>query len=307
MERVLISGGNGFLGSHLVKKALSEGFRVTVVDNLSTSNSISVPKDVEFVKANIEDFTTDVDYAYYIHLAARPSPEDYILHPVETALSNSIGTLKMLEMTKRSNGIFLYASSSETYGSADVIPTPETYWGMVNFVGLRSCYDESKRFSESLSLAFHRQLGVNVRIQRPFNVYGPRIRSDGLYGRVIPRFIEQALTNKDITVHGDGEQSRSFLYVDDWVTATWTMLMSDVNGKIFNIGSQDEISVNNLAIKIKNIIRSNSRIVHTAARVDDPRRRSADIKSARSVLRWEPKINLEEGLIKTIDYMRNKL
>lgn len=307
MANMLISGGNGFLGSYLTDRALKEGYEVTVVDNLSTTKLKNLDKEVEFVKAEIENFTSTKRYDFYVHMAARPSPEDYVINPVETMLSNSVGTLRMLEMAKESNGIFLYTSSSETYGSAEITPTPEDYWGNVNFTGIRSCYDESKRFSEALSLSFFREFDLDVRIQRPFNVYGPGIREDGPYGRVIPRFIIQALNNEDITVHGDGKQTRSFLFVEDWIDATWKMLMLKVTGQVFNIGSPEEITITDLAQRIKSLVNSRSTIVFKNGRPDDPRRRSADVSRALTVLKWRPKVPLEEGLTRTIDFFgRNR-
>ncbi|MCL4413107.1 MAG: NAD-dependent epimerase/dehydratase family protein [Candidatus Thermoplasmatota archaeon] len=302
MSNMLISGGNGFLGSYLTDRALKEGYEVTIVDNLSTTKPKNLDKEVEFVKAGIENFTSTKRFDFYVHLAARPSPEDYVINPVETMLSNSVGTLKMLEMAKENNGIFLYTSSSEAYGSAEVTPTPEDYWGNVNFTGIRSCYDESKRFSEALSLSFFREFGLDVRIQRPFNVYGPGIREDGPYGRVIPRFIIQALNNEDITVLGDGKQTRSFLFVEDWVDATWKMLMLKVTGQVFNIGSPEEITITGLAQRIKGLVNSRSSIVFKNGRPDDPRRRAADITRALTTLKWEPKVSLEEGLKRTIGF-----
>ncbi len=308
MERMLISGGNGFLGSYLVEKALNEGFYVTVVDDMSTMSEKNIPDNVEFVKKKIEEFYTNKKYDYYVHLAARPSPDDYVTHPVETILSNSLGTYRMLEMARKHNSIFFYTSSSETYGDAEIIPTPETYWGKVNFTGIRACYDESKRFSEALALSYHREYGLDVRIERPFNVYGPRIRIDGQYGRVIPRFISQALKNEDITIHGDGLQTRSFLYIDDWLDATWKFLMNDnLAGEIMNIGSDREITIRDLAYKIKDLTKSSSKIVYLEKRPDDPRRRAADITKAKKLLSWEPKVSLDEGLIKTIEWIRGRI
>jgi UDP-glucuronate decarboxylase len=307
MIRALISGGNGFLGSHIVKKLLDQHIDATVVDNSSTMNSLNIPENVKFEKCNVEDYNSDEHYDFVIHLAARPSPEDYISHPVDTLMSNSIGTLKMLEIAKRSGSVFMYTSSSETYGNASIIPTPESYWGNVNFTGIRSCYDEGKRYSEALIMAYHRQFGLDTRIQRPFNVYGPGIRPDGQYGRVVPRFILQALRNEDITIHGDGTQTRSFLYIDDWVNGTWEFLNAKgLEGEILNIGSFSEITMNDLAKIILNITGSRSRIIHIDAREDDPYRRSADITRAKQLLGWYPRTDLETGLRITIDWVKEK-
>lgn len=305
MKKCLVSGGNGFLGSHLIEKCLENGLEVTVVDNFSTMKSSNLPENVNIINKNVEDFYTEGNFDYVVHLAARPSPEDYIAHPVDTLMSNSLGTLRMLEIARKSNGVFMYTSSSETYGNASIIPTPETYWGNVNFTGIRSCYDEGKRYSEALIMAYMRQFGVDTRIQRPFNVYGPGIRPDGQYGRVVPRFILQALKDQDITVHGKGDQTRSFLYVEDWVEATWKFLTKDgLKGEILNIGSNKEITILELAKIIIEITGSSSKIVHLDSREDDPFRRSADISKARKILDWTPNTELETGLGKTVDWVR---
>lgn len=308
MKSMLISGGNGFLGSHLAEDAISRGIKVTVVDDFSTSNMLNLPQEVELIRKKIEDFNSEDRFDYLVHLAARPSPEDYIDHPVSTILSNSEGTKVMLDLAVKSRGIFLYTSSSEVYGDSSIIPTPESYYGNVNPNGIRSCYDESKRFSEALAMAYHREYGVDVRIQRPFNVYGPRIRPDGQYGRVIPRFIEQALKGQDLTVHGDGSQTRSFLYISDWLEATRKMLYNEgLAGSILNIGSVKEYTVKELAEIIIKQTGSSSKLIHEPAREDDPRRRSADTKKASDLLSWKPTVSLEEGLEKTTEWIKERL
>jgi len=306
MHNVLISGGNGFLGSYLVEKFAAEKFEVTVVDDLSTSKGRNIPESVRFIEKKIENYVTDEKYDYVIHLAARPSPEDYVNHPVDTLLSNSIGTLNMLEIARKSDSVFMYTSSSEIYGEAGVIPTPESYYGYVNPNGIRSCYDEGKRFSEALVMAYLREYGLDVRIQRPFNVYGPRIREDGQYGRVIPRFIIQALKDEPLTIYGDGRQTRSFLYISDWLSGTWELLTGRYKGEIINIGSDREITIIDLAKKIISLLNSKSSIVFLQKRDDDPSRRAADIGKAKKVLKWEPKVNLDEGLIQTIEWFRGR-
>ncbi len=307
MQKILISGGNGFLGSHLCDKAINEGLSVTVVDDLSTSKEKQVPKDTHFIKKPVEKFDTKEKFDFVVHLAARPSPDDYTRNPLATIDSNDVGTRNMLEIARRSNATFLYTSTSEVYGDPDVLPIPETYFGYVNPNGARSCYDESKRFSEALIKAYERQYGMDVRIERPFNVYGPRIREDGFYGRVIPRFIDQALRNKPITVYGDGKQTRSYLYFADWLEATWKFLKDPkAKGAVLNIGSNAEISVMSLAEKILNITKSRSRIAYLPPREEDPKRRAADISLARKILGWEPEVGLEEGLVKTIWWLREK-
>ncbi|MHB8304274.1 MAG: NAD-dependent epimerase/dehydratase family protein [Thermoplasmataceae archaeon] len=307
MAKFLISGGAGFLGRKLSERTLELGHSVTVVDDFSTALYEDFSKDIVLIKSRIEDFGTSEKFDFVVHLAARPSPEDYISNPVETILSNSIGTLRMIQISLNSGARFMYTSSSETYGDATIIPTPETYWGNVNFTGIRGCYDESKRFSEALIMAYHRQFRLDSRIQRPFNVYGPGIRPDGQYGRVVPRFILQALNDEDITVHGDGNQTRSFLYLDDWIDATWRYLTKEsLNGEILNIGSSEEITINALSEIIIELTGSNSKIVHIDAREDDPHRRSADISEAKRLLNWEPATNLRSGLEKTIEWVRKK-
>ena len=305
--KMLISGGNGFLGSHIVKKAISNGIDVTVVDDMSTMNTDNLGAEVTLIKRKIENFKTDEKFDFVLHFAARPSPEDYIKHPVETILSNSVGTMNMLNIARQSDAVFLYTSSSEVYGNASVLPSPETYFGYVNPNGIRSCYDEGKRYSEALIMAYHREYNIDVRIERPFNVYGPGIRPDGLYGRVIPRFILSALKGDDITIFGDGSQTRSFLYIDDWLDATWKLLNNPgLSGEILNVGSVSEITINSLAKTIIDLTGSHSRIVHLDPREDDPFRRSADITKIRKRLGWEPKISLNEGLDKTIQWIREK-
>lgn len=305
MEKMLITGGNGFLGSHLAEKSLEEGIEVSILDDLSTSNGINVPKDVRFIKGSVESTNIDEKFDYIVHMAARPSPEDYITNPVETLLSNSIGTLKMLELSQRYDARLFYTSSSEIYGDAQIIPTPETYFGYVNPNGIRSCYDEGKRYSEALIMAFHRKYKIDTRIERPFNVYGPRIRPDGQYGRVIPRFLQQAISGVDITVHGSGEQTRSFLYISDWVDATWKMIINDgLSGEIVNIGSENEIRIINLAKLIIEKTSSSSKISFLDSRTDDPFRRSADISTAKKLFGWKPKIELDSGLAKTLEWIK---
>ncbi len=308
-ERMLISGGNGFLGSHIIDKALDNSIGVTVVDDLSTSKERQVPKEVEFIRKPIEEAKELLDrkFDFVLHLAARPSPDDYLRNPLRTIDSNDIGTRMMLDIARLSCATFLYTSTSEVYGDPAVVPIPESYFGNVNPNGVRSCYDESKRFSEALAKAFERAYGTDVRIERPFNVFGPRIREDGFYGRVIPRFIDQALSGQPLTVHGNGRQTRSYLFYTDWVDATWKFLHEpDAKGAVLNIGSNEEITVIDLAKRIIRMTGSASEIVHTPPREEDPKRRAADSAKARELLRWKPEVSLDEGLGKTIDWLREK-
>jgi UDP-glucuronate decarboxylase len=301
--RFLISGGAGFLGSHLIEHLTDH--EIVVVDDFSTAKYFESYSNIKLIKEKIENFNTNEKFDYVIHLAARPSPEDYTKYPVETMLSNSLGTYRTLEMARKSDAIYMYTSSSEVYGNAEIIPTPEDYWGKVNPIGIRSCYDESKRFSEALIMSYYREYGLDVRIQRPFNVYGPRLREDGSYGRVVSRFIYQALKGEDITIYGDGKQTRAFLYVEDWVEATLKMLFTKgIKGEVINIGSDKETRIIDLANMIITLTGSKSKIRYLPPRPDDPPRRAADISKAKRLLNWEPKISLEEGLRKTIEWFK---
>ena len=307
MMRMLISGGAGFLGSHLADSAIEKGIDVTIVDNLSTGRNSYIPRESTFIKERVEEFTTSEKFDYVIHLAARPSPEDYVNAPVSTLTSNSIGTKKMLDISKESNATFMYTSSSEVYGNASIIPTPETYYGYVNPNGVRSCYDEGKRFSEALAVAYFKEYGTDIRIQRPFNVYGPRIREDGQYGRVIPRFICWAIKGEPLLVHGDGLQTRSFLYIEDWLDATWSMLTNgNAKGKVFNVGSANEMTINALASMVIKLAGSNSRISYLPSREEDVKRRAADISLISKSLGWKPRVPLEKGIINTMEWFRER-
>jgi UDP-glucuronate decarboxylase len=301
--RFLISGGAGFLGSHLIEHLRDH--EIVVVDDFSTAKYFESYSNIKLIKEKIENFDTNEKFDYVIHLAARPSPEDYTKYPVETMLSNSLGTYRTLEIARKSDAIYMYTSSSEVYGNAEIIPTPEDYWGKVNPIGIRSCYDESKRFSEALIMSYYREYGLDVRIQRPFNVYGPRLREDGSYGRVVSRFIYQALKGEDITIYGDGKQTRAFLYVEDWVEATLKLLFTKgLKGEVINIGSDKETRIIDLANMIITLTGSKSKIRYLPPRPDDPPRRAADISKAKRLLNWEPKISLEEGLKKTIEWFK---
>jgi UDP-glucuronate decarboxylase len=305
-KKVLVTGGAGFLGSHLVEKL--DGNDIVVVDDLSTTPEVVLPPWVTFHKKKAEEFTTTNGFDIIIHMAARPSPEDYIHFPVETMLANSIATYKMLEIARSNDAQFFYTSTSEVYGSAEKVPTPETYWGIVNPNGIRSCYDESKRFSEALAMSYHRQYGMDVRIERIFNTYGPRLRGEGSYGRVVSRFILQALQGQEITVHGDGQQTRAFLYVDDWTDATLRLLASNnLSGEVVNVGSDQEVTILDLAQQIVRLAGSQSKIIFSPPRIDDPRRRAADISKARRLLGWSPQIPLDEGLKRTIDWFKERI
>jgi len=305
----MVSGGAGFLGSWLCSELLKLGAeRVTAVDNFSTST----PKNLEEAGLLenprfrlLEADAAEVDargYDYLVHLASIPSPDDYVRRPVETALSNALGLLNFLRAGPR----VLYASSSEVYGDPQVIPTPETYWGNVNPVGPRSCYDESKRFGEALCAAFSKERGVSVRIARIHNTYGPRMDATGRYARAIPNFINQALRGEPLTVYGDGKQTRSFTYVEDMVGGLLRLMASDYGGPV-NLGSEREVSVLELARLVIKVTGSSSEVKFLPPFPDDPRRRRPDISLAKRVLGWEPKVELEEGLRRTADYFRKAM
>lgn len=315
-SRVLVSGGAGFLGSWLVDALYALGAeRITVVDNLSTGSAENLAHllgtgRVELVERPVEALEPMKGYDYVIHMAARPSPDDYVEHPVETLLVSSRGTEVMLESARLSDAVFLLTSTSEVYGHAEVIPTPETYWGRVNPVGPRSCYDEGKRYAEALTVAYMRQHGLDVRISRIFNTYGPRLdwRNPG-YGRVVVKFVAQALRGEPLTVHGTGRQTRSFLYAADNIEAHLRLLSPrpSLRGAIVNIGSSDEVTILELAELVLRLTGSRAGVVHTPPRPEDPPRRRPDISRARSLLGWEPRTGLEEGLRETIEWMRPRL
>ena len=305
--RILITGGAGFLGSWLADVMIRSDAAVTCLDNLSTGilsnvNHLSDSSKFRLIQSDVESCDLDDEkYDLILHLASRPSPEDYQAHPVETLTANSIGTLNMLELSRRHDSPLLYASTSEVYGDAEIVPTPETYWGMVNPVGPRSPYDESKRFSEALCKAYETQYGLDVRIARIFNTYGPRLRVEGQYGRVVSRFIFQALKSEIISVHGDGSQTRSFGYVTDIVRGLLLIISSKrMKGEIMNLGSQHETTILELADRIRVMVHGNPRITFHPIRLDDPKRRCPDISKAREVLGWEPEVSLDDGLRRTI-------
>jgi len=295
-KRFLVSGGAGFLGSWLVDTLYMLGAeKITVVDNLSTGSLDNIRHllgtgRVELVDKPVEALSPVKGYDYVLHLAARPSPDDYMEHPVETLRASSLGTEVMLESARLSDAVFLLTSTSEVYGHAQVVPTPETYWGYVNPVGPRSCYDEGKRYAEALAMAYMRQYGLDVRISRIFNTYGPRLdwRSPG-YGRVVVKFIAQALRGEPLTVHGTGRQTRSFLYVADNIEAHLRLLAprEELRGAIVNIGSSDEITILELAKLVLEITGSASGIVYLPPRPDDPPRRRPEHNQSKTATRLE--------------------
>ena len=309
MKTVLITGGAGFLGSHLCDYFIAKGFRVICIDNLSTGredNIFHLKKNpsFKFMKHDAtKKFSIDEPIDYIMHFASPASPVDFDRMPVEIAMVNSVGTLNMLDLAREKKAVFMFASTSECYGDPAVNPQPESYNGNVNTTGVRSCYDESKRFAESLIMAYHRAYGTDVRIVRIFNTYGPRMRAND--GRVVPAFINEALEGKPITIFGDGKQTRSFCYVDDEVEGFYRLLMSD---EIFptNIGNPHEINMIDFAEEIIKLTGSRSALTFKPLPEHDPKVRRPDITKAKRILKWEPKVGLEEGLRKTIEYFRQE-
>jgi UDP-glucuronate decarboxylase len=306
-KNTLVTGGAGFLGSWLCDILVSANAAVVCVDNLSTGLMENLDQPTEpgrftFRNDDVTKFRADGEtYDLIFHFASRASPEEYQQHPVETLAANSQGLQSMLEIARKSDCTLLYASSSEVYGDAEVVPTPESYWGKVNPVGPRSCYDEGKRFGEALCMAYHRAYGLDVRIVRLFNSYGPRLRADGNYARALSRFIQQASTGSDITIYGDGRQTRSFCYVTDCTAGILLAATRPrMRGEVVNIGNPHEISILDLAEKIRKQIVSRSRIVFKPRPTDDPRRRCPEISKARRILGWSPQVSLEGGLTQTI-------
>jgi len=309
--KILVAGGAGFIGSHLCERLLREGHEVLCVDNLITGNEGNIEHlkrlpAFSFLRHDVTQ-PLGVGTEAVFHLASPASPPGYLNFPVETSLANSLGTYNLLELARKNDAKFLMASTSEVYGEPLEHPQREEYWGNVNPVGMRSCYDESKRFAESLTTTYRRRFGLDSRIVRIFNTYGPR--SDPRDGRVVPSFITQALLNQPITVYGTGEQTRSLCYVDDLVEGiVRAMFWPETAGEVINLGNPDEHTVLEYAQVIRRLCNSQSPIVYTSPiSEDDPTRRRPDITRARRILGWEPRMGLEEGLGQTIVWFRRKL
>jgi len=313
-KKVLVSGAAGFLGSWLVDVLLQAGAEVYGVDNFASGLKRNIEnalknRNFHFYEADVSSTLPDEilreDLDFVFHLASRASPFEFEHYPLEIIDSNTTGTRRMLEIARKSNARFLFTSTSEIYGQPNVVPTPETYWGYVNTIGPRSCYDESKRLGETITMAYHRQYDLDVRIVRIFNTYGPRMRADGIYGRVVPRFVTQALTGKPITVFGDGKQTRSFCYVTDQIRGILKLMLSNrAKGHVVNIGNPDEITILSLAKIVKELTGSDSRIEFHPLPPDDPPRRCPDVTKAKDLLGWEPRVKLKVGLKRTIEWFR---
>jgi dTDP-glucose 4,6-dehydratase len=310
MARIVVTGGAGFLGSHLVDALLDRGDEVVCIDNLLTGSTDNIEHLVgrrafTFVEHDVSRYLWvpgPVDVV--MHLASPASPVDYLEMPIQTLKVGSLGTHNCLGLAKAKGARFFLASTSEVYGDPVVHPQPETYWGNVNPVGPRGVYDEAKRFAEAMTLAYHRNHGLEVRIVRIFNTFGPRMRARD--GRVVSNFLVQALNGEPLTVYGDGTQTRSFCYVDDEVRGFLALLDSDHTGPI-NIGNPGEFTMLELADIVKEVTGSDSPIVFEPLPVDDPTQRRPDITLARTLLGWEPKVDLRDGLARTADYFRSKL
>lgn len=312
--RVLITGAAGFLGSHLCDRFIAEGHDVVGMDNLITGNmdnltQLSGHERFHFIKHDVSNYIyVPGELDAVLHFASPASPNDYLEHPIPTMKVGSLGTHNTLGLAKAKNAKYLLASTSEVYGDPEVNPQPETYWGNVNPIGPRGVYDEAKRFAEAMTLAYQRYHGVETRIVRIFNTYGPRMRLND--GRVVPNFIYQALTDQPLTVYMDGSQTRAFQYYSDLVEGIYRLLLSDEKLPV-NIGNPNEMTILDFAHAVVEVARSQSEIqfvTPTDERItDDPKQRRPDITKARKVLDWEPQVDLADGLAKTIEYFREKV
>jgi dTDP-glucose 4,6-dehydratase len=308
MKTVLITGGAGFIGGHLCELLLNKGFRVICMDNLITGDKrniehLKADKNFKFINHDVsKHITVDEGIDYVLHFASPASPVDYQKIPIQTLKAGSLGTHNTLGLALAKKAKYLLASTSEVYGDPLVNPQPESYWGNVNPVGPRGCYDEAKRFAEALVMAYHRIHKVDIRIVRIFNTYGPRMRKDD--GRVVPNFVTQALSNKPITVYGDGKQTRSFCYVSDLIEGIYKLMLSDINEPV-NVGNPEEHTIKEFAEIVKELTESKSGIVFKNLPTDDPHVRHPNISKAKKELGWEPKISLEAGLKETIEWFKN--
>src|SRR6476646_7741116 len=308
-KRAVITGAAGFIGSHLSETLLDRGYEVIGIDNLRTGDTANIVhlhnRDFTFIKHDVTNYIyIDGPVDIVLHWASPASPIDYLELPIPTLKVGAPGTHKALGLAKAKGARFVLASTSEVYGDPLEHPQKGTYWGNVNPIGPRGVYDEAKRFAEAMTVAYHRYHGVDTKIVRIFNTYGPRMRLND--GRAAPAFISQALRNEDVTVFGDGTQTRSFTYITDLVEGIIALMLSDQHGPI-NIGNPREMTIEEIARTIIAMTRSKSRIIYKPLPTDDPKQRRPDITLARTLLKWEPKVALDEGLVKTLEYFRSKI
>jgi dTDP-glucose 4,6-dehydratase len=309
MPRVVITGAAGFIGSHLSEALLDRGYTVIGVDNLLTGDTANIShlanRDFTFIKHDVTNYIyIEGPVDYVLHWASPASPIDYLELPIPTLKVGALGTHKALGLAKAKQARFVIASTSEVYGDPLEHPQKESYWGNVNPIGPRGVYDEAKRFAEAMTVAYHRYHGLDAKIVRIFNTYGPRMRVND--GRAVPAFMSQALRDEDVTIFGDGSQTRSFCYVSDLVDGIIRLMLSNTNDPV-NIGNPHEMSIQEIAETIIRMTGSKSRLVNRPLPTDDPKVRKPDITRAREILKWEPKVTLEEGLTSTIAYFRQKL
>ena len=309
MPRTLVTGGAGFLGSHLCEYLLDKGHEVVCMDNLITGSKQNISEiksgNFQFINHNVSEFIRlDSDLDYILHFASPASPIDYLELPIQTLKVGALGTHNTLGLAKAKKAVFLLASTSEVYGDPLIHPQPEEYWGNVNPIGPRGVYDEAKRFAEAITMAYHRTHGVDTKIVRIFNTYGPRMRIKD--GRAIPNFLKQALNGEDLTVYGNGTQTRSFCFVSDLIEGIYRLLMSDKHEPV-NIGNPNEMTIQQMADKILQATHSKSKIVQVSLPEDDPKTRQPNITLAKNLLDWEPKVSLDEGLETTIKYFTEQL
>ena len=311
-KNVLVTGGAGFIGSWLCDMLVDFGAEVTAVDDLSTGRSGNIDHLIgnasfKFLKADVCAFESQEKFDFIFHMAGHASPDEYQVHPIETLKTSAFGSFGMAELARKNDATLLFASTSEVYGDAEIIPTPESYWGKVNPIGPRSCYDEGKRFAEALLMAYSKQYRLDIRVPRIFNSYGPRLREDGLYGRAMSRFILQALTNQPITVYGDGRQTRSFCYITDTVTALMLLIANaKAKGEVVNVGNTQEVTILELAKKIKEVTKCKSTIEFHPLPKDDPKRRCPDTRKIERLVGWKPNVDFEEGLKRTITWFQHR-
>src|SRR3989440_2895874 len=308
--RAVVTGGAGFLGAHLCDKLLAEGWDVLAVGNFITGakgdlSHLAKNKKFKFQKADVsKPLKVAGKVSYVLHFASPARPPEYLKHPIATMMVGSVGTQNALELALKKNAKFFLASTSECYGDPEVSPQHEDYWGHVNPIGPRGVYDEAKRFSEAMTMAYHRYHKVDTRIARIFNTYGPRMRVND--GRALPNFVYQALTGQPLTVHGDGQQTRSFCYVSDLIEGIYRLMQSEEHEPV-NLGNPQEITILEFAERIRALTGSNVPIVFKPLPEDDPKQRCPDITKARRILHWEPEVSLDEGLPRTLEFFRREV